>query len=105
MAVKLPVTRKTNLASVRNHLATVLTQVQESREHVVIERSGQPIAVIISMEDYDDYQRLLTESFLNQLGQAVGHVSDSEGLTEDILNDELSITRRQVFVETYASLA
>jgi prevent-host-death family protein len=44
--------------SLRSILHTVLSRVGYGREHVMLTRQGQPVAVLISPADYDHYRTL-----------------------------------------------
>ena len=40
-------------SEVRNQIGDILARVRYGREHVVVERRGQPVAAIIGIEEYD----------------------------------------------------
>ncbi|NJN82553.1 MAG: type II toxin-antitoxin system Phd/YefM family antitoxin [Caldilineaceae bacterium] len=42
----------------RNQLGKLLNRVQARKEHLLIEKLGIPVAAVISMEEYEEYQRL-----------------------------------------------
>ena len=90
---------------VRNNLGTLLNRVYRSEEQLVVEKLGIPVAVIISMKDYEQYQRLLAQRRLTELGRRVGQEARRQGLTEEQLQKELDETRRRVFQDNYADLA
>ena len=45
-------------SEVRNRIGDILARVRYGREHVVVERRGQPVAVIIGIEEYDQLIQL-----------------------------------------------
>jgi len=45
-------------SEVRNRIGEILARVHYGREHVVVERRGQPVAAIIGMEEYDQLLQL-----------------------------------------------
>jgi prevent-host-death family protein len=40
-------------SEVRNRIGEILARVRYGREHVVVERRGQPVAAIMGIEEYD----------------------------------------------------
>ena len=45
-------------SEIRNRIGEILARVRYGREHVVVERRGQPVAAIIGIEEYDDLLQL-----------------------------------------------
>lgn len=88
----------------RNKLGILLNRVYRSEEHLVVEKLGIPVAAIISLQDYEQYQRLLAQHRLTELGRRVGEEARRQNLSEAQLQEELKQTRRQVFRDTYADL-
>lgn len=54
----LPATRTVSATEARVHLGQMLRAVNQAGEDVIIERSGKPEGVIISMKDYQEFRRL-----------------------------------------------
>lgn len=53
-----PATRTVTATEARVHLGDMIRTVTERGEDVVVERSGRPEIVMISVEDYDAFRRL-----------------------------------------------
>lgn len=80
---------------------SVLKRVALGGEHLIIERAGYPVAVILS---YPEYEALMRERALaghRDLVITLGQKAEHQGLTEEQLTAELDEVRRQVFEETY----
>jgi prevent-host-death family protein len=80
---------------------SVLKRAVLGREHLVIERAGYPVAVLLS---YDEYQALMRERALTahrELVIAMSQEAERQGLTEEQLLAELKEVKRQMFEETY----
>jgi prevent-host-death family protein len=80
---------------------SVLKRVALGREHLVIERAGYPVAVLLS---YEEYQALMRERALaahRGMVVALGQEAERQGLTEEQLMAELEDVKRQLFEETY----
>jgi prevent-host-death family protein len=79
----------------------VLKRVALGKEHLVIERAGYPVAVLLS---YPEYEALMRERALaahRELVIAMSQEAERQGLTEEQLLAELEEVKRQVFQETY----
>jgi prevent-host-death family protein len=89
----------------RVHFGEVLRKAYSGEEHIVVEKGGLPVAAIISMRDYEDYQRFLGLERLRALNRAFNREVLARGLSEDDLLEQLRTTRQQVFEERYGQLA
>ncbi len=45
-------------SEIRNRIGEILARVRYGREHVLVERRGQPVAAIIGIEEYDELLQL-----------------------------------------------
>lgn len=104
MIERLPMKKVIGATEARKKFSQLLNQVHRREEHLVVEKLGIPVAAIISMQDYEQYQRFLAQQMLKDLGRKVGAEADKQGLTEEQLFEELDRTRREVFEERYADL-
>ena len=82
----------------------VLKRVAVGKEHVVVERAGYPVAVMVSYEEYEQMMRERALATHRNLVRALGQEADRQGLTEEQLFEELKETRREVFEEQYGDL-
>jgi prevent-host-death family protein len=105
MIEELPMQKIIGATEVRNNLGRLLNRVHRREEHLVVEKLGIPVAAIISIQDYEQYRRLLSQNMLRDLGRKIGAEANKQGLTEEQLLEELRETRREVFKEQYGDLA
>jgi prevent-host-death family protein len=56
-----PVTRTMKISEVKNALSRVMTQDYRKETRVLVEKSGIPVAAIISMDDLERFDRLERE--------------------------------------------
>lgn len=80
---------------------SVLKRVALAGEHLIIERAGYPVAVLLS---YPEYEALMRERALTahrELVVAMSQEAERQGLTEEQLTAELEEVKRQVFQEIY----
>ena len=98
--------RTITATELRRNFSAVVRRIRQRREHTVIQSSGAPVAVILSMAEYE---RLITRrreslaafhNFARNLGKEV----ERRGLTEEELQADLEKTKREVFEERYGRL-
>ena len=104
MIYRLPMKKVIGATEARKNLSRLLNQVHRREEHLVVEKLGIPVAAVISMQDYEQYQRFLAQRMLKELGRKVGAEAERQGLTDEQLLEELDQTRREGFEERYADL-
>jgi prevent-host-death family protein len=84
----------------------LLKRVYNSDEHLIVERDGFPVAVLMSFQEYQKLSRqqqavAAFERFSREFGRDI----EQRGLTEEEVLGELKKTRRAVFEETYGRRA
>lgn len=91
---------------IRRNLSAVLQRLRRSQDHAIIESSGKPVAVILSL---DEYQRLVARrrastAFYN-FSRNFGRDIEKLDLTEEEFMSDLEKTKRKVFAEQYGQAA
>lgn len=83
-----PVEKIMSVADTKQHFSEVLGEVARGESYVVVEKSGAPVAAIISQQELEEYRRLREE---NQATRERLHQSMMEfsRRLEDIPEDEL----------------
>jgi prevent-host-death family protein len=87
---------------VRRNFSAVVRKVRKNRGHAIIQSSGAPVAVLLSIPEYE---RLVAHSrrktafhdFAHHLGQEV----EERGLSEEEFMADLEKTKRKVFTNQY----
>ena len=79
----------------------LLKRVYNSGEHLVVERDGFPVAVMLSYPEYQSLKRQRAIEAFKALTRIVGTEADNQSLTEDDLLSELRDTRQNTFEEVY----
>lgn len=80
---------------------SILKRVALGREHLVIERAGYPVAVLLSYPEYETLMRERTLTSHREMVVTLSREAERQGLTEEQLLAELEEVKRQVFEETY----
>ncbi len=80
---------------------SVLKRVAVGGEHLVIERGGYPVAVLLSYQEYESLMRERALANHRELVIALSQEAERQGLTEEQLLAELEDVKRQIFEETY----
>ena len=83
----------------------LLKRVYRSDEHLIVERDGFPVAVLMSYQEYETLSRERALEAFERFSRNLGREIEKQGLTEEQLLEELKETRREVFKEQYGDLA
>jgi len=79
----------------------VLKRVAVGKEHLVVERGGYPVAVMMSYQEYEELMREHALAAHRNLVIALGREAERQGLTEEQLMEELEESKREVYDEMY----
>jgi len=83
----------------------LLKRVYRSDEHLIVERSGFPVAVLMSYQEYQKLRRQRAVEAFERFSRSLGREIEKRGLTEDQLLEDLEGSRREVFKQQYGDLA
>jgi antitoxin YefM len=82
------------LASAKTHLSSVLDEVRDTHERVVITRNGRPEAVIMAVSDLEALEETLdlltTPGALEQIRQAEADIAAGRGIDAEQLHRDLA---------------
>lgn len=79
----------------------ILKRAALGKEHLVVERDGYPIAVMMSYQEYEQLMRERAVTVHRDLVIALGQEAERQGLTEEQLMAELEESKRKVYEERY----
>ena len=83
----------------------LLRRVYGSDEHLIVERDGFPVAVLLSYQEYQKLTQQRAVAALEQFSQKLGREIDRQGLSEEELVDELKRAQQEVYEERYGQQA
>jgi prevent-host-death family protein len=83
----------------------LLKRVYGSDEHLIVERDGFPVAVLISYQEYEKLCREQAVAALEQFSRQFGKELAKQGITEEQLLAELEEDRQAVYEEMYGEKA
>jgi len=83
----------------------ILKRVYCSDEHLIVERDGFPVAVLMSYQEYEKLSRERALRAFERFSRSLGREIEKQGLTEEQLLKDLEESRREVFKEQYGDLA
>ncbi len=89
------------VTELHRQLGRFIRKVALSNDHFVVEKGGLPVAVMMSMKEYE---RLVTDwkvKEFQRLARTLGEEAERQGLTEEKLMEELEVDKRAVFKEMY----
>jgi prevent-host-death family protein len=83
----------------KNRFGEVIRRVYKNGETLVVERSGLPVVVIMSVHKY----RATNEQYFVRFSRQLGRVAERQGLTEEQLLRELEEDKQAVYQEVYGA--
>lgn len=86
----------------RRNFGAIVRRLGKRREHAIIQSSGTPVAVLLSMAEYEQLvahkrRKAAFHDFARNLGREV----EERGLSEEEFMADLEQTKRQAFAEQY----
>ena len=89
------------MTELHRQLGQLIRKVARSDEHFVVEKGGLPVAVLMSMPEYERLIKDLKLKEFELLARAIGEEVERQGYTEEQLLAELEETKRKVYLEYY----
>ena len=93
--------RTITATEMRRNFSAVIRRMRRRREHTIIQSSGESVAVLLPIAEYERLMKSERLAALDDLARNLGRQVEQRGLTEDELMAELEETKRQVFTERY----
>jgi len=97
-----------SITELRRNLTTIFRRLPKRRELTIIQSSGAPVAVILSMTEYERLisakRRRESLAAFHDFARNLGKEVEQRGLTEEELLEDLEKTKRKVFKERYGRL-
>jgi prevent-host-death family protein len=103
---KKPVQVPISSTNAQRQFGAVLRRVHSGEEHIVVEQNGLPLAVMISVNEYEELmkereRREAREKRAEELSRKFGEEAVRRGITEDQLLENLQETKTEVYREKY----
>jgi len=92
-----------NASELHRAAGKMLKRVALQDEHLVVERDGYPVAVLLSYPEYEELIHLRTLAMHRKLVHALGHEAERLGLSEEQLMAELEKDKVAAYKATYGS--
>ncbi len=99
-----PQTHVVPITELHRRLGGIIRRVAINKEHIVVEKGGLPVAVLLSMAEYEELVKNWRVKEFEQLAREIGHEAARQGLTEEQLMDELEEDRRAVYRQRYGDI-
>jgi prevent-host-death family protein len=93
--------RTITATEMRRNFGAVIRRMRRRHEHTIIQSSGESVAVILPMAEYERLMKSERLAALDDLTRNLGRQVEQSGLSEKELMAELEGTKRQVFEEHY----
>ena len=103
MSAEMSAEKKSALSATeaRIHFGEVIKRAYVGGEHLVVEKGGIPVVVILSFPDYAQLIRQAKLARFDQLSRAAGLEAERQGLTEEQLEAEMEKIKARLYQETY----
>ena len=92
---------KINATEARQYFGKVIQRAYSGDEHLVVEKNGLPVVVILSIKDYEEMRQAAALQNLQELNRSLNRKASALGLTEEELAEEVEGTKRDIFEELY----
>ena len=89
-----------NASELHRAAGKMLKRVALQDEHLVVERDGYPVAVLLSYPEYEELMHLRTVETHQALMRALGQEAERQGLSEEQLLAELEKDKRALYNAT-----
>jgi prevent-host-death family protein len=89
---------------VRRHFGDMLKRAHNNREHLIVERDGYPVAVIMSFDGYESMMKECYSREFDEHSRKLGLELEKQGLSEEEVMDELEEVKKEVFRQRYGDL-
>jgi len=89
---------------VQRHFRDVLRRLYEEGGPLIIERDGVPAAALVPMEELEQLQKARIAENLrrfDELSNSLRDAAEDQGLTEEMLLEQMRETRRTLYKERY----
>ena len=92
-----------NASELHRAAGKMLKRVALQDEHLVVERDGYPVAVLLSDPEYEELLHLRALEAHQELVRTLGQEAEQQGLSEEQLMAELEKDKRASYKATYGS--
>ena len=81
----------------------MLKRVALEDEHLIVERDGYPVAVLLSYQEYEKLMAQISNIKHRELVYALGQEAEKQRLNEEQLNYDLEKDKRKTFKDVYGN--
>jgi prevent-host-death family protein len=92
---------KINATEARQCFGKVIQRAHSGSEHLIVEKNGLPVVVILSIKDYEEMRQKAALQNLQELNRSLSRKANVLGLTEEKLASEVEETKKEIFEELY----
>ncbi len=94
--------RVITVTELRRNFTAVVRRLRQRREHTIVQSSGAPVAIILSVAEYERLvARRRAKAAFDDFSRNFGREVERHGLTEEEFMTDLEETKREVFTEQY----
>jgi prevent-host-death family protein len=82
---------------VRRNFGDVIRRVYSGNEHIVVEKDGLPVAVILSLPEYEAIRKEQKLRRFESLARRIGEDIEARGLTEEDVDQQVEAVRQRMY--------
>jgi len=100
------VTKRMSAREARTHFAELTDRVRYTGEPVILEKQGQAFAAVVSLEDFDELERIKGEQKAAAFSQRTAQAAQEAGgpqPTEEEIVDDVRRTREVLYRQRYGA--
>jgi prevent-host-death family protein len=87
----------------RNNFGDLLKRVYGGKEHLIVEKGGIPVAALVGIREYEEFQRWRVQEEARSLGRSLANKAGQVGMDEAQLAASLADDRKAIHREQYGS--
>ena len=97
----IPLRRTISATEMKRNFNTLVRQLRQRHQHAYIQSSGVPVAVLLSVDEYERLIKYERVKMFRKVAREIGEAIEKSGVSKEVLMAELEETKREVFQEKY----
>ena len=91
-----------NATEARQSFGQVIQRAYSENEHLIVEKNGLPVVVILSFQEYEQLRQEAASRNLEELSRSLSREAKAKGLTPEMIEEQVEETKQDLFNERYA---
>ena len=96
-----PMMSVVNATEARQNFGKIISRAYSGQEHLVIEKNGLPVVVVLSVQDYERLRQEAAMQNLVEMGEALSEKAKRKGLSPESLLEQEERVKEDIFEDLY----